>query len=77
MKIQNKGSIILVEDGDSISDILYHTMCKCGHALYLHGNYFSHGIRTFYNSQCTVCGFTGDKNDKFVCGRFEVDDAKE
>lgn len=77
MNILAKGRIIQVDDGEDIGEILYNTMCKCGHALYLHGSYFSHYSQTFYNSQCTACGFTGEKLEKFVCECFEVLDAKE
>lgn len=74
MKLHFKGSIIKLEDGDDVRDILYNTICECGHALYLHGCYLNHGTRTLHASQCTRCGVGED--GKFVCGKFEVLDAQ-
>lgn len=77
MQILAKGRMIRLDEDDDIGKVLHNTMCKCGHALYLHGSYFHHYSNTFFNSQCTACGFKGEELEKFVCEGFEVEDAKE
>lgn len=71
MKTQANGRIIILEEGDDKSKILETTMCKCGHPLYLH-SWIEWVSGTIHTSQCTSCGFAGEKKDRFSCPQFEA-----
>ena len=50
---------ISYSDADSWDDLMYKTMCECGHALYQHGFTVHRSISGKYNelwvSQCVMC----------------------
>ena len=55
-------SVIFYENLDNVD---FNALCNCGHELYRHA-FTSDYQHHLYTSQCTVCGWTEDKDKKEI-----------